>query len=123
MKAHDTNIESESQCNDCKGYEKEFARLKKHNDQAKNEVYRLEAENEKLVRQIQEQERLDRLDSETNTREIARLKELLVSERLEFGRLNIGFVNWLKIYRDNLKKTNVFHKNEALINEINELLK
>jgi hypothetical protein len=29
---------------------------------------------------------------------------------------------WLTEYRDELKKTNVFHKNEALIKEINDLL-
>jgi hypothetical protein len=29
---------------------------------------------------------------------------------------------WLTEYRNDLKKTNVFHKNEAIINEINELL-
>jgi hypothetical protein len=29
---------------------------------------------------------------------------------------------WLTEYRDELKKTNVYHKNQGLINEINDLL-
>lgn len=44
-------------------------------------------------------------------------------DRYEFtlGRAN-ALEEWLSEYRDELKKTNVYHKNQAIINAINELL-
>lgn len=44
-------------------------------------------------------------------------------DRYEFtlGRAN-ALEEWLTEYRDDLKKENVFHKNEGVINAINELL-
>lgn len=38
-----------------------------------------------------------------------------------FGRVN-GLEEWLSEYRDQLKRENVFHKNQGIINAINELL-
>lgn len=37
------------------------------------------------------------------------------------GRVN-GLEEWLTEYRDQLKKENVYHKNQGIINAINELL-
>lgn len=49
----------------------------------------------------------------------ARLEEKL---RVEYMGRICALEEWLKEYRDDLKKTNVFHKNQGTINAINELL-
>lgn len=50
--------------------------------------------------------------------DIRNLQMLLEQEKRNSERLS----SWLNQYREGLKKTNVFHQNQGIINEINKLI-
>lgn len=48
----DTNIQSDSECNDCRGYEKEIKRLRAENSRLLEEKAKLIEDNKNLIQAI-----------------------------------------------------------------------